>query len=126
MSSFGRHVRKLDRYAPALGPHAHLLLDEMRTAATATPPASATVIILAAAVMDVVLREPSGRPAGADGIDIAKARDSREAFWLRERRNGIVHYEGGRGGLMGDDAEVLEKDAIRAIDALADALDLLT
>jgi hypothetical protein len=120
------HVRRLDRYASTLGPHARLLFDEMRKAATGHPPASATVIILAAAVMDVMLREPSGHPATADGTDIAEARDSREAYWLRERRNGIVHYEGGRSGLMGDDATLLEKDAMRAIDALAEALDILT
>jgi hypothetical protein len=125
MQSLGQHARKLDRYASCLGPHARLLFDEMRAAATTHPPAPATVIILAAAVIDVMLREPSGRPATADGIDIAEARDRSETFWLRERRNGIVHYEGGRGGLMGEDAGVLEKDAARAIDALAAALDIL-
>jgi hypothetical protein len=125
MSSLGQHVRKLDRYASALGPHARLLFDEMRSAATIHPAAPATVIILAAAVIDVMLREPTGRPAAADGIDIAEARDRSESFWLRERRNGIVHYEGGRGGLMGEDEDVLEKDAMRAIDALAAALDIL-
>jgi hypothetical protein len=125
MPSLGQHVLKLDRYASALGPHARLLFDEMRAAATTHPPAPATVIILAAAVMDVMLREPSGLPAAADGIDLAEARDNRETFWLRERRNGIVHYEGGRGGLMGEDTDVLEKDALRAIDTLASALDIL-
>ena len=122
----GLHVRKLDRFQTALGPHAQLLLKELRSAATALPASPATIIILSAAIMDVMLREPSGYPAAADGIDIAEARDSRDAFWLRERRNGIVHYEGGRGGLMGADATLLEKDAVRAIDTLAEALDLLT
>ena len=125
------HVRKLERYGSSLGPHAGLLMAELRQAATAMPSASASVIILAAAIMDVMLREPSGTPAAADGVDISEARDSRDAFWLRERRNGIVHYEGGRGGLMGglmenDDAVILEKDAVRAIDTLADALEILT
>lgn len=125
--SLALHVRKLDRYGSYLGPHAHLLMSELRQAATAMPSSSASVIILAAAIMDVMLREPSGHPAGADGVDISEARDSRDAFWLRERRNGIVHYEGGRGGFMGnDDAIVLEKDAVRAIDTLADALEMLT
>jgi len=124
--ALGLHVRKLDRYHSALGPHAQLLLSELKSAATAMPAASATVIILAAAIMDVMLREPSGYPATADGMDIAEARDSRDAFWLRERRNGIVHYEGGRGGMMGADQALLEKDAVRAIETLADALDILT
>jgi hypothetical protein len=85
----------------------------------------ATVIILGAAVLDVVLREPSGPAADADGIDIAAARDNEESFWLRERRNGIVHYEGGRSGLMGEMDDPLMLDAERATHALADALDLL-
>lgn len=120
------HVRKLDQYSSSLGPHAGLLLSELRQAATAIPSAPASVIILAAAIMDVMLREPSGHPAHADGVDISEARDSRDAFWLRERRNGIVHYEGGRGGLMGEgDSAILEKDALRAIDTLADALEIL-
>ena len=119
-------VRKLDRYHSALGPHAQLLLNEMKSAATSTPPAPATVIILAAAIMDVMLREPSGYPASADGVDITEARDSRNAYWLRERRNGIVHYEGGRGGLMGAETVLLDKDAARAIDTLAEALEMLT
>ncbi len=121
------HVRKLDKYTPYLGPHAGLLLGELRAAATALPAAPASIIILAAAIMDVMLREPGGHPAAADGMDIADARDSRDAFWLRERRNGIVHYEGGRGGLMGEgDNTLLEQDAARAIDTLADALEILS
>ena len=125
LQSLYSQVRKLDRYHSALGPHAQLLLKELRSA-TSTPPAPATVIILAAAIMDVMLREPSGYPASADGVDIAEARDSRNAYWLRERRNGIVHYEGGRGGLMGAETVLLEKDAARAIDTLAEALEMLT
>ena len=105
-----------------LGPHANRLGQELLSAATAGQ--SATVIILAAAVLDVALREPSGPPGTADGMSMAEARDGREAFWLRERRNGIVHYEGGRGGLMGaaDDNAILAQDAKRALDALTEAL----
>ena len=70
-----------------------------------------------------------GNTGDADGITQATARDSRDAAWLRQRRNGIVHYEGGRGGLMGEEESgkdsVLMKDAVRAISILADALDTL-
>lgn len=105
-----------------LGPHANRLGQELLSAATAGQ--SATVIILAAAVLDVALREPSGPAGTADGMSMAEARDGREAFWLRERRNGIVHYEGGRGGLMGaaDDNAIMAQDAKRALDALTEAL----
>ena len=114
---------KLEGYIPDLGPHAGRLMGEMLAARRAGLDAS--VIMLAVAVLDVALREPSGYPAGADGVDLAAARDSRDAFWLRERRNGIVHFEGGRGGLMGDDDALLKRDADRAVQVLADALDLL-
>lgn len=112
--------RKLDQYETTLGPHARQLLVELQQSA-APPPSPASIIILAAAIIDVVLREPAGAPARADGLAINKARDSKEAYWLRERRNGIVHYEGGKGGLMGDDT-ILKKDAIRAIEILAKTL----
>ena len=119
-----RHiVSKLEGYIPDLGPHAGRLTGEMLAAHRTG--LDATVIILSVAVLDVALREPSGYPAGADGIDLAAARDSRDAFWLRERRNGIVHFEGGRGGLMGGEDHVLRRDAVRAMQVLADALDLL-
>jgi len=109
-----------------LGPHAALLLDEMLIAAQAG--LHATVIVQSCAILDVILREPAGKPASADGIDLAVARDSRDAFWLRERRNGIVHYEGGRGGLMAEsdaDRAILRRDADRALHILIDAIDLL-
>lgn len=116
-------ITRLEGYIPDLGPHAGRLMGEMLAARRAG--LDATVIVLAVAVLDVALREPSGYPAGADGIDLAAARDSRDAFWLRERRNGIVHFEGGRGGLMGDEDALLKRDATRAVEVLAEALDLL-
>jgi len=116
-------ISRLEAFIPDLGPHAGRLMGEMLAARRHGLDAS--VIILAAAVLDVALREPAGYPAGADGIDLAAARDSRDAFWLRERRNGIVHFEGGRGGLMGDDDAELKRDAGRALTVLAEAIDLL-
>jgi hypothetical protein len=108
-----------------LGPHARRLGEELLS--VAADGQSATVIILAAAILDVALREPSGPAGTADGMSVAAARDGREAFWLRERRNGIVHYEGGRGGLMGEDNDnaILAQDARRALDALTEALVIL-
>ena len=114
---------RLSRMEGALGPHAGRLLAELLVALQSRQPA--TVVILAAAVLDVALREPSGPAAAADGIDLAAARDNPESYWLRERRNGIVHYEGGRGGLMGEADDPLNADAVRAAEALADALDML-
>ena len=116
-------AERLERQLGALGPHAGRLL---REALAATRSGNhATVIVLAAAVLDVALREPAGAHAAADGPVLAAARDSRDAFWLRERRNGIVHYEGGRGGLMGEADDALGDDADRALAVLAEALEAL-
>ena len=118
-------LRHLTAEAKTLGTHAALLCDELIHAAQTRQ--HATVIILAAAVLDVTLREPTGPAGDADGAAIAEARDSREAYWLRDRRNGIVHFEGGRGGFMGqaDDAAILAEDADRAIAALTETLAIL-
>ena len=115
-------LRYLTAEAKTLGTHAARLCDELIHAAQTRQHAS--VIILAAAVLDVALREPTGPAGEADGVAIAEARDSREAYWLRDRRNGIIHFEGGRGGFMGqaDDADILAEDADRAIAALTEAL----
>ena len=120
---------RLEGQAGSLGPHAGLLLGEALAAMDSGSYAS--VIVLAAAVLDVALREPGGAHSGADGPALSAARDGRDAYWLRERRNGIVHYEGGRGGLMGvsekggGGMEELRLDAARALSVLADALDTL-
>ena len=117
-------LKRLDAAQHHLGPHAKVLVIEMLSAARAG--LHATLIIQASAVLDVMLREPSGRPAEADGVDLAAARDSRDAFWLRQRRNGLVHYEGGQGGMMGDDADIsLARDADRALKTVIEAIDLL-
>ena len=104
-----------------LGSHGDLLLGELLIAADRK--LYATVIILAAAVLDVMLREPTGSITHARPMDIAAVRDSRDAFWLRGRRNGIVHYESGRGGLMGDGDAVLMADASRALAIVTQAIE---
>ena len=123
-----KDIKRLQAHLPTLGPHAGLLLKELLNAECMRRPAS--VIILGVAVLEVALREPTGQHGGADGITQSAARDSRDAVWLRQRRNNIVHYEGGCGGLMGEEESgeesVLMKDAVRAISILADALDILS
>ncbi len=104
-----------------LGSHGDLLLGELLIAADRK--LYATVIILAAAVLDVMLREPAGGISHARPMDIAAVRDSRDAFWLRERRNGIVHYEGGKGGLMGGGDAILMADASRALAIVTQAIE---
>ena len=98
-----------------VGPHARLLLKEALAAMQGGNYAS--VIILAAAVLDVTMHEPSGEVAMADEFDKRSGRLGKDAVWLKNRRNGLVHYEGGQSGLMGekDASEVLKADALRAL-----------
>ena len=114
---------RLESHYDSLGPHARRLMLELLGSYFAG--CAAGVIVLAAAVLDVALREPSGVHSGADGPTLSAARDSKDAYWLRERRNGIVHYEGGKDGLMGDAGWELPEDADRALSVLADALETL-
>ena len=115
----------LETLLDTLGPHAKKLGDELMAAKQTNQ--HATIIILAAAILDIALNEPSGAPAKADTITQTTARNTRQAHWLRKRRNNILHYEGGRGGFMDakDDAEILKKDAARALDVLTEALTTL-
>ena len=115
----------LETLLDTLGPHAKKLGDELMAAKQTNQ--HATIIILAAAILDIALNEPSGAPAKADTITQTTTRNTRQAHWLRQRRNNILHYEGGRGGFMDakDDKEILKKDAARALDALAEALTTL-
>ena len=115
----------LEALLDALGPHAKKLGDELMAAKQTNQ--HATIIILAAAILDIALNEPSGEAAQADAITQTTARNTRQAHWLRKRRNNILHYEGGRGGFMDakDDTEILKKDAARALDVLTEALEIL-
>ena len=117
----------LARYDSArLGPHAGILLDELRRAVAANMPVSVT--ILAATLVDVVAHEEAG-PAGViDGIDFAYAGNKAALGWLRGRRNAILHHEGPTDGLMGEagaDAWAW-RDANRAVESLLGYLDDVT
>lgn len=117
----------LARYDSArLGPHAGILLDELRRAVAANMPVSAT--ILAATLVDVVAHEEAG-PAGViDGIDFAYAGNKAALGWLRGRRNAILHHEGPTDGLMGEAGadEWAWRDANRAVESLLGYLDDVT
>ena len=117
----------LARYDSArLGPHAGILLDELRRAVAANMPVSVT--ILAATLVDVVAHEEAG-PAGViDGIDFAYAGNKAALGWLRGRRNAILHHEGPTDGLMGEAGadEWAWRDANRAVESLLVYLDDVT
>ena len=105
------------------GPHVSLLYRELITSASAG--LSASTIILAAAIVDIVQHEQAGPAGYLDGVTFAYAGSVGDLGWLRGRRNYLLHHEGPSDGLMGE-AEAgrwLAGDAERAVTALLDFLD---
>jgi hypothetical protein len=105
------------------GPHASLLYRELITSASAG--LSASTIILAAAIVDIVQYEQAGPAGYLDGAAFAYAGSTANLGWLRGRRNYLLHHEGPSDGLMGevDAGRWLAGDAERAVTALLDFLD---
>ena len=105
------------------GSHASLLYRELITSASAG--LSATTIILAAAIVDIVQYEQAGPAGYLDGAAFAYAGSTANLGWLRGRRNYLLHHEGPSDGLMGevDAGRWLAGDAERAVNALLDFLD---
>ena len=117
-------MARLARYNEEdLGPHALALMTELKGAASSGQ--SLSVIILAAALVDVVQNEEAGPAGYLDGMAFAYAGNKKMLGWLRGRRNGILHHDGPVDGLMGepDRARWLANDADQAITALLDFLE---
>ena len=104
------------------GPHASLLLDELRAAANSGLPV--TCIVLAHTLVDVIANEQAGPAGYLDGMVFAYAGNKAALLWLRGRRNLILHHEGPSDGLMGEAsaAEWLIRDAEKAILTVLDYL----
>ena len=105
------------------GPHASLLYRELIASASAG--LSASTIILAAAIVDIVWHEQAGPAGYLDGAAFAYAGSTANLSWLRGRRNYLLHHEEPGDGLMGeaDAGRWLAGDAERAVTALLDFLD---
>ena len=117
-------VSRLMRFdAGVLGPHAAALLADLRAAAAAG--LALPVIVLSAALIDVVQHEIGGPAGWLDGAAFAFAGNKADLGWLRGRRNHILHHDGPVDGLMGE-AEAgrwLAADAARAIAIMLAFLD---
>ena len=107
----------------SLGPHAGALLEEcLRAARNGLPLA---VVVLTAAIIDVVAHEEAGPAGHIDGMDFAYAGNKAALGWLRGRRNAVLHHEGPTDGLMGEAGadDWQWRDANRAVEALLGYLD---
>ena len=105
------------------GPHVSLIFRELITSASAG--LSASTIILAAAIVDIVQHEQAGPAGYLDGAAFTFAGNPANLGWLRGRRNYLLHHERPSDGLMGeaDAGRWLAGDAERAVTALLDFLD---
>ena len=108
--------------ASDLGPHAQALWRDLCGAAMAGLPLA--VVVLAAALIDVVQHEEAGPAGYLDGAAFSFAGNKAALGWLRGRRNAVLHHEQPTDGLMdeADEADLLGRDAERAISTLLDYL----
>ena len=105
-----------------LGPHASRILKELLN--SIKNESYLTIIILSATLFDVIKNENSEVIKNLNGIEINKVFSSRDAIWLRHRRNQIIHHEGATDGLLGSktDINTLSLDANKSIKILSDLL----
>ena len=109
--------------AGVLGPHAAALLADLRGAAAAG--LALPVIVMAAALVDVVQHEMAGPAGWLDGAAFAFAGNKADLGWLRGCRNHILHHDRPVDGLMGEAeaARWMAADAERAIAIMLAFLD---
>ena len=93
--------------------HAKVLFDEYNVALKNKMWAS--VIILSLTIIDNVLTDEKILDY-IDGLDLNEFKRSKDLYWLRIKRNKILHYEGPIEGFYGsnDSIRVLKSDAVRA------------
>ena len=101
-----------------IGPHAKLIFKELISSIKNEN--WATVIILSATFLDVLNHEIDGVKIEIDGLTLNSTFSSRSIYWLRTRRNSIVHHEGPTEGMMGGkfEMEELKLDAKKSVQIL--------
>ena len=110
-------------FVKVFGPHANQLYRELLKAFESSSWAS--VIILSSTILDIIVHEDSEFNSKIDGLSKNKIFSSKNLYWLRNRRNSIVHYEGVTDGLLGgiSDLRILEEDAKKSINILLSLID---
>ena len=105
-----------------LGPHGSQILKELLNSIKNKN--YLTIIILSATLFDVIKHENSEVIKNLSGIEINTVFSSRDAMWLRQRRNQIIHHEGAIDGLLGSKSDIntLSLDANRSIKILSHLL----
>ena len=105
-----------------LGPHAVQILKELTNSIKYEN--YLTIVILSATLFDIIKNENSEAIRSLSGIEINSVFSSREAMWLRQRRNEIIHHEGATDGMLGSKSDItdLSLDAKKSIKILYDLL----
>ena len=124
-SKYLHFVKLYDDFENNLGPHAVQILKELTNSIKYEN--YLTIVILSATLFDVIKNENSEAIRSLSGIEINSVFSSREAMWLRQRRNEIIHHEGATDGLLGSRSDItdLSLDAKKSIKILYDLLLLI-
>ena len=86
----------------------------------------ASVMILSLTIIDNILNDIDNLDY-VDGLDVNHFKSSKDFYWLRNRRNQILHFEKPMEGFFGnkDSDKTLKLDAIRADKTLKECLYIL-
>ncbi len=107
-----------------LNPHARALFEEYKIAFEKKMWAS--VMILSLTLIDNILNDTDNLHY-VDGLDINHFKRSKDFYWLRIRRNQILHFEKPVEGFLGnkDSDKTLKLDAVRADKTLKECINIL-
>ncbi len=86
----------------------------------------ASVIILSLTIIDNLMNDTDNLDH-VDGLDINQFKSKKNLYWLRTRRNQILHFEKPIEGFLGnkDSDETLKSDAVRADKTLKECFCIL-
>ena len=103
----------LENYVIYLNPHAKILLLEYQI--DLKNKLWATSIILSLTIIDNILSDESNLDF-IDGLELNRLKNLKDLYWLRMKRNQILHYEGPVEGFWGNYKSdiILREDAIRS------------
>ena len=120
------HINELSKLDFNLGTHASLLLLELISALNYKN--WVTCIILSATIIDVINYEESGPILRIVGLDKNSLFSNSETYWLRQKRNSILHYQKPVSGLMNEKnaSSILEMDAKRSSMILLNILKIIS
>tara|TARA_Y100001960_G_C14210128_1_gene603892 strand:- start:87 stop:497 length:411 start_codon:yes stop_codon:yes gene_type:complete len=119
------HINELSKLDNNLGTHASRLSLELISALNYKN--WVTCIILSATIIDVINYEESSPILRMVGLDKNSLFSNSETYWLRQKRNSILHYQKPVSGLINEKNAscILEMDAKRSSMILLNILKII-